>query len=296
MRVLSTLTLALCLIAPAASGFQERPDTGRLEELRRRWEAKSSEERELLRRRFEELKELPPADRDVLARRARRFEELRHTLREEATEEDRRRFDALPPHLAEERWRARAFEHSRETGRRFRDMLPPDVRTRLEEAPPGERRRVLEGVRSRERDHRSRRAIRELGHRLGLDRETVEGLEALPHEERMREVMRLKRRHIENRIAERGLPDDVDTAHWEELRRLPDDEFFRRGRHFLFGERRGPRPPGPRGDDRWQDRQGPQPERFDRPPGRRGDRPSDRKGERGDERGRDRSRADRRFR
>ncbi len=219
-------------MAPQAHALsqKEHPRPG-LEELRRRWEKKSPEERELLRERFEELHALDPEKRREILERARRWKEHERAMEEEAPEDLRRELEVLSAPERERRWREHAIKSFRETGRNLRESLPPRLRRRLEEAPPEERRELLERFRN-EYDARSREALRVLGERLDLAPERIRELEARPFEERLRTVLELRRELIERAVRLDGLPEGVDEGSWEHMRRLPHDAFFRKFRRW----------------------------------------------------------------
>jgi hypothetical protein len=257
------------------AGAQERlPEGAQLEELRSRWAQKSAEERRILRRRFEELKAMGPEERLRLLERVRRLRALESRLGQgDAEPQDPRehgpRAGAPPPFGGPGPAPGVVpFPRCREFGRSLREVLSPEMRRRLEEAPPGERWRVLEHLRRREREHHSRNALRALGWRLGLPAEEVRRYEALPLPERLGVVLQLERRRIETLVAERGLPPGLDEAMWARLESLPDEEFLRRARVLFPFEPGGP--PGLRGPrGRWERPPGPPP--FG--PGRGGRRP-----------------------
>lgn len=243
----------LCLLPPTiASGQEGRPTQGvdiqgsSEAELRARWASKTPEERRLLRERFEAFKALGAEDARRLHERARRLSRLERGLRHELSEEDRRAIEALPPCEAEARWRERTREHLHRMGRSMRERLPPKLRRKLEEMPPGQRRAFLERRRSAERDERSRRVVRELGHEMGLGEAEVRRLEDLPVEARLREILGLERRRITARLETEGLPERLGDVHWRRLQSLGDEEFLRRVRPHLPHPRRhaGPGMPG----------------------------------------------------
>jgi hypothetical protein len=194
-RTLRGAFLALCalVVVPAIptaaqeTGADPRP---RLSELRERWEAKTPEERALLRRRFDEWRELEPERREELLERARRWRQEEERERASADEGLKRELEHLPPPERERRWREHALERFRERGRRLLERLPAPVRSHLEQAPPGKRREALGHFLGR-REERTQRALRHVGRRLGLTPERVRELEQLPPEERRRQVLEL---------------------------------------------------------------------------------------------------------
>jgi len=256
MRRLQILVLTFLAALPAGSvSFAQRDgaqrDPARLQEMRERWSQKSEAEREVLRRRYEELRRLPDEDRAKLQDRLRRFEAHEAEARRSMSAEDRRRLEQLPREERERMWRDRAFERSRERGRSLREGLPYAVRERLESASPGERRRMIDEWKRRDRDRWSREGLRTLGRGLELAPEEVRRLEELPLEERIERMRGLKRRQLERRVRAEGLPEGLTRERWEQLQQLPDERFLEAVRPHLrdrhrrgdLQRRRGPRTP-----------------------------------------------------
>ena len=211
----------------------ERPELGL---LRARWFRKSAGERDLLRRRFEKLRELSPDERQVLIERARAWKRLEGELQASAPEDVRSEIEQLGPDRSRMRWRELMQQRSREMGRDRLERLPGHLRRRLEEASPMERRHILERFRH-EQDRRSRRAIYEMGSRAGLSAERIRALSELPLERRLEVLLELRRR-----------------SHERGGRRDPSaDDFFRRLRR---GASAGPRNGSTEGrpGDRWRRR------------------------------------------
>ncbi len=223
---------SLALVVVVCSGMfsrmdaQERRGADEHRELVERWLRKSPEERALLRERFEQLKSLPREDKAELHERARRLRELEQEARAEASESDRAEVERLPPQRARDFWRERAIARGRDAGRVLRERLPEDLRRRLENAPPSERREILRQLRDTEGDRRSRSALGDLGRRLDLLPDEIKALEALPLRERFAAIIELKRRHIEQRVREEGLPPSIDERRWERLRKMDDERFI----------------------------------------------------------------------
>ncbi|RMH05030.1 MAG: hypothetical protein D6702_01615 [Planctomycetota bacterium] len=123
--------------APAGNAAQEL-ETSRPEQAREWWRSLSPEERELYRRRFEELRRLDPEERIEMQRRAEAIQLHRRRVWAELPEEERKRLAALPEseRLAEldgivrERLRRRHEELRRRFG-----PVPPGAGPGPEELP-----------------------------------------------------------------------------------------------------------------------------------------------------------------
>ena len=72
-----------------------------VERNRERWEQKGSQERELLKSRFDQLKKLSDEERAALEGLARKIKDKKRTARASLPEDVRRRMDDLPPHERE---------------------------------------------------------------------------------------------------------------------------------------------------------------------------------------------------
>ncbi len=216
-----------------------------------RWQELSEEERETLRERFRQWKRLPEAERTTLRERTRRFEERKQELRDYATEEERAEYERLPRRELDHRLREKVLESARRRGRFLRERVP-DLARSLETADPRERRRILEGFQRRHRAEKSGPALRQLAKELGLSRNEMDRLQGLPMPERLQEVVRLQRRHLERTIQRGGGPAGVTPEELQPRRRLGDEQFLRwfEQRRSHRGMRPGPLRPGPGGAPR----------------------------------------------
>lgn len=239
LQLFGIVCVALVLTAGPASAQRNRGDRD-LEQQRQRWSQKSRQEREVLMRRYQELQRLSPDERQKLMERAQRFEKMQKSLRDTAPEDLRKEIDSLEPSGRERRWREHTVKRSREMGRELRESMSPELRRRLETASPEERQRMLEQF-GRKQEEMSSRAIREMGRVLGLPREEIRKMEALPVEQRLQVMMGLKRKLMTKRIEASGLPQGLDEATWQRMQKLSDEEFLQRMRTIVPMRGRGDR-------------------------------------------------------
>lgn len=256
------LVAGVALCAVVAAQVADRFDLRHLEE---RWNRKSSDERALLRERYEQLTRMKPEAREQLAARARRLRGVVEELREDPPEELREELEVLDSKDRERRWRQTAQERFRERGRDMRHKLPAAFVAKLEAAAPEDRVAMMHRFRA-ERLRKSGQAMFEyLARELDLSDEEIKGFEKLPTEQKLNELRRMRRKHIEKTIETGEAPPGFSPKRWERMRSLSDRELFERLRHgdlprlgprgkgHKRGERghRGPRPPhGPGGAKR----------------------------------------------
>lgn len=202
MRVL--LCAALLSLVPGAlepRRDQDAPfsEAARLpiERLRERLQGRPREERLRLERNLSEFERLPPAARLRLLERARTLRAQEHAFeaRERAPEpaEEQLGPEGLREQQHLEQQRAQLREGFRARGRELRSRLPPEVRVRLEQAPPEERRAMLERFVQR-CEHASLRALAGMREAFGLSDEQFQRLERMPLADRLAILRELARR------------------------------------------------------------------------------------------------------
>ena len=238
------LIAAVLCAAPAAVAWQEAkpaPEEVQEKELspRERWERLSPEEREVMRKRFEEFQRLGEDERRQLRDRTKRMHSMERDVRERLPRDVRRKLEGLPPKERDELMKELVEQEATDRGRRMRDKLPREVREQLESASPEERDRLLRDFRERHREEWSKRALRRYGERFELPEDEVRRLQALPREERKQAVLGFRRREMSERFAADGLPDWLTPDQWKELSALDDRAFFERFDE-LEPERGGP--------------------------------------------------------
>jgi hypothetical protein len=99
---------------------------------------------------------------------------------------------------------------------------------KIEGATPQEAERLLREFRDRMRSERAEHALSDLGRELALDPAEIQRLRSLPEEEQRAEMFGLRRRQIEQRIAQNGLPSWLTQQEWDELRALDAPKFCER--------------------------------------------------------------------
>jgi len=287
MRRLRTGLAALALLLFVGSNLlAQKGDGDRHERARERWESMGEEEQALYRKRFERLRELPPAEREVLLEEAADLERRKRELFDELSPESKRRLAELSPERRELILREYFDESERVRGLRLREQLPPEFLEKLESVPPGERRVLMRDYHRRLSSQAGERMLGTMRRELELSPERLRELSKLPENERRRAMLELKRESIREHVERRGLPPGISAEEWKELDGLPFDEFFLRwGHRREFDPERERSERGPR-------RAGPPFDRGGPPRGPGGSRP-DRREERGPRFGPDHSRGER---
>ena len=180
-----------------------RPPLRRLDE---RLQRRPREERARLERHLREFEELPREAQVRLLERARALRALERSLEEKRARERRAPREELGPELGHERGpeisaeqsRAQLREGLRARGRELRSRMPPELRLRLEQAPPEQRRAVLERLMQRY-EHESRRALTRMRADLGLSERELQRLQRLPLPERLK----ILREHLDRSRSDR---------------------------------------------------------------------------------------------
>ena len=225
-RLLSA-AVALVALAAAAHAFQDE-SSPTLDAARARWERLSPEEKARLQKNYEHYRALSEDERRNLAERARVLRDERERVRAELPPQARERLQQLDPDTRHEVMRDLVEGEVRERGARIRDKMPEAWIQRLEQARPEDRARFLAEFQRRARERVTLAAIDKIGRKLDLPHEETERLKALPSEQRMTELLGLKKR-VSERDAERfGLPEGMTQAQWDEWQALPPAQFFER--------------------------------------------------------------------
>ncbi len=197
--MLALFATALLFLAQAGPDANPAPDVRPhppIERLRERIRGRPREERARLEHHLAEFERLPPDARRRLLERARVLRTQERALGEPARERHGPRGAFSPEHGGPghgDPARAELRERCRERGREMRARLPHPLLLRLEQAPPEERRALLERLAQR-REPSSLRALPGMGERFGLSHEELRRLERLPPEERLEALRRLHER------------------------------------------------------------------------------------------------------
>jgi hypothetical protein len=154
------------------------------------------EESARLERLRDEFEHLSPVARRKLLERAYALRERERSLERELTPELKKEVD--DPEQGRGRWRNHVRERFKESGRKLYEKLPAPLKKRLEEAPPAERRALLERLLA-EREHVGARLGRRFFERHGLSSEDLRHFEALPPLERLRRLHELEKRERRER-------------------------------------------------------------------------------------------------
>jgi hypothetical protein len=229
VRIALLLFAAVTLVASGvnARAVQE-PSSPTLDAARARWERLSPEEKARLQKNYERYRALSEEERRNLAERARVLHDERERVGKDLPPQTRERLQQLDPDTRREVMRDMVEGEVRERGARIREKMPDAWIQRLEQARPEDRARYLAEFQHRARERITLAAIDKIGRKLDLPREETERLKGLPSEQRMTELLELKKR-VSARDAERfGLPDGMTQAQWDEWQALPPAEFFER--------------------------------------------------------------------
>jgi hypothetical protein len=194
------------------------------ESPRERWARMSPQEREVMQQRFEQFKRMDEAQRGEVIERWKHVQRLERGTREALHGE----LSKLEPEQQRECLRGYVGRELFERGRAMREMLPRDLLEKIESATPQEAERLLHEFKERIRAERPDRALFELGRELQLDPAEIERLKSLPEEQRRSEMFVLRRRQIEQRVAQDGLPSWMTQQEWDELSALDAPKFCER--------------------------------------------------------------------
>jgi hypothetical protein len=196
-------------------------------ELAARWHALPPEGRAELRRRFEELRALPTAERDALVRRASEMERLERDVLDELSGEQQARLDSMPAEARRRVVRELALDRARERAERLREVVPAERLAALERGDRAERERARGELR-RQHERELPRHLRRVAEELALPPHEVERLAGLPPEVQRVALRELTRRRMEHWVERNGLPEGLDAEAWQRLRAAPPEVFARR--------------------------------------------------------------------
>jgi len=205
--MIHTLKTCLCLLALTLSTGASTLGSGQSLEADprlERWQRLDEQERDVLRRRFELLRSMEPERRAELRERLEKLKQMQEELR--AEEGDWEPVEGLAEDQRDRAWVDHVHDRLRERGRRMRHVVPPFVQRRLAEAPPHQRRAMLQGLRRGLVRRFGPRLMDEVADRLELPAEEVERLEALPVDERLAELRRLAEERRRERRADGWAP------------------------------------------------------------------------------------------
>ena len=194
---------------------------------RARWEQKDAKEREVLKERFDQLKQLSPEERAALEDLARKLKDKKRKVREGLPEDVRRRLADLPPREREGVFEDHFRDSLRKKGAGIRPLLPEEAVSEFEREKPSRRALKLGHIL---RDHRpiTPKDLKLLGKKLGVDSGVLEGLDALPPAALEERALAWKREYVDLCIEKQGLPPGLNQEEYENLRSTPHVEFFRR--------------------------------------------------------------------
>jgi hypothetical protein len=227
IRLLALAAVILVAFGASAHAFQGQ-SSPTLESARARWERLSPEDKARLQQNYERYRAMSEEERRTLAERARVLRDERERVNAELPPQTRERLQKLDPDTRREVMRDMVEGEVRERGARIREKMPDAWIQRLEQARPEDRARFLADFQHRARERVTLAAIDKIGRKLDLPREETERIKALPGDQRLAQLLELKKR-MSARDAERfGLPDGMSPAQWNEWQALPPAEFFER--------------------------------------------------------------------
>ena len=189
-----------------------------------RWRGLTPDRRRELRRRFEELRAMPPEERKALMERARTLARIERELVLELTAEQRQRLAGMSSQTRSRVVREMASDRARNRAERLREALPEEQRRRLERADPVERRRFFEELR---RSHAGKvpQFLERLSRELELTEEQKSEISHLAPAEKKRRLFELVHQRAQRWVQENGLPDELSAEQWERMQHLPPHRF-----------------------------------------------------------------------
>lgn len=211
-------------VASPAREAQAAPDAKL--SARERWEALPADKRARLQQRFERLKGMELEERESLSERASMLRKVEQRVLSGLSEPDRARLMAQKPERRAQLLRELVESELRSRGQRIEAKLPEQVRERLEQASPKERRAKLEQFKRETRERTSGAAVQQIAEALGFGSEEIARLQRLPVEERMDKVLELQARLSKEQVAAMGLPKGLSAERWKELDALTPREYF----------------------------------------------------------------------
>jgi len=194
--------------------------------LAARWRALSPEARAELERRFDELRALPPAEREALVRRARELERLERDVLVELSGSQQERLDALTVEARRRVLRDLALDRARERAEHLRAVVPAEHLAALERGDHAQRERARGALR-RQHEQELPQRVRRVAEELALPPHEVERLVGQPPELQRVALYELTRQRMARWIERNGLPAGIDTETWQRLRQAPPEVFAR---------------------------------------------------------------------
>lgn len=218
LRLLCALALVCCGLAAAAAphGDHPRDEHGHaahpraptpedLARARSKWDALPAERRAELAEAWRKLQQLPAEERAKLVERAERLRSMRKRFEAEIPPEARVRLAGLAPEAREHALRELMHSAWRERGAQLRERLPERWRSELEQLTPEARAERMARFRENLSDRGLRLVLDKTGERLGLAKEELERVQALPAAEKEREARLLLARLTPEQASKLGL-------------------------------------------------------------------------------------------
>ncbi|MEY2747675.1 MAG: hypothetical protein RL112_2717 [Planctomycetota bacterium] len=171
-----------------AARREASPSAEALAKARAKWETLSSERRAELMEAWRKLQELSPEERAKLVERAERLKRMREELVQRLSAEERARLATLPPEQREHALRGLAHAAGRERGARLKERLPDAWRAEFEALTPEQRAERMARFHAGLAERGLRLVVDKVAERLSSPREELERLQALPVEQREREL------------------------------------------------------------------------------------------------------------
>lgn len=209
-------------------------------ERRKWWSTLSTEERQEMRKRMEDMRSMSPEARQGLKSRHKVFEQEKNFLLQQLSDEDRAAYESLGEREQVQFVHERVHERLRQRGDHLKKRFPDSEQGRIafEES---RRQQVMEGI---------AKAAQEgwIGARA------KQHFENAPMHEAMQALMEIRKWQFLERAAagEFWKQNSVNEQQQQQLSELPAAEFFREIRGLAEG-----RPPGPRAERRGKGGQGP---------------------------------------
>ncbi len=225
---LALLVVGVSLGSDAGNSRVQGPDRAPAvsrAELRQRFDSLTPDQKQALRDRLEELKQLPAQQRQQLRAQADRFEAMGRRVYQSMPARDRERLDGLPARKRQELLHEMALAEVQDMSHRILRKLPKQERERIEAANPSERRQLLADLRG-QMDRRIAESIKTMAPELGFSPKELGQLNDLPPDERRTKFLLVVKRRCSGYVQREGLPKGVASDQWERIRSLPPDEFY----------------------------------------------------------------------
>ena len=227
LLLVPTMWLALSSGAAQAQEVRARLSPERRAELLERWHQKPEAEQQLLRERFQKLRNLDQDARQSFVRRAKGLLHERERLAERPPRPWTQPLEGLDPNQRREALRQWQKGGARWRTAELRPRLPEDLGRDLRELPPEGRPHHLERWHLERGPKLLELGLAELDRSLNLGEAKLEELRNLEPETRRAALLDLRRRALRLEVATKGPPLGMDWTRWAELEALADEEFFR---------------------------------------------------------------------